>query len=442
MDFSGTFCRTVSLGIVLVTFHSSYALAGDGKVTINLLPFGGPRQKAPVATFEIGSPLTQGQVSVSSLTMKTSAAGAPLTGLAIALPLVQVGGHTFSPSYGDQTLEENITVGALSGIKVKRPRLRGLSFTSAHASSAFTLTLGQLAGVTKGLPTPALPNVAALTGRLQPNDRVTVTPRFALPLGSSEASGGAQLHLGTGLQAQLGPSWQIVADLSAARTESRRWAPLAVVGGLGKWSRGSLEASLIKATPGHSLLGPVPAGQRDRVFVKGALSLPSATELTLTLSSVGPAAGKRGGKRSFTLRARSPHFGTVKVAHDVKTNANGGRQKLTMAWQPEAATLGPRVRLKWAALTQLTGAKPGTSLFRSKLSARILVATGLRLTTEIDHGLFGSSPSLFDLGSLRVACEADLFAGTALQMGYTHKPGSTLPLRQRVEGRLIRTVSF
>lgn len=463
---------TLVAGFLLLAPCDSWS--GDGRATINLLPFGGPGQQGPFFSFDITDPVAQGLFSVPTATLKTTEGGAQLTNLSIAMPALRLAGARFSPRYGDQRLELDVPARALSGFKLDPRPVRGLTLSTANDSRAVTLMVGRLPGGSTSF-TAAAPRVLALTSRVALGSKLAVTPRLVTPLGARDTAGSAAPSIGTGFAADVASHLKVVADIGATRTASRTWTPLSVVGGIGQWSRGSVEASLARTGAGFDMLGAAPLPTGDRALVHGRLIAARAVAVSGLFTTTRPERGTGGRTVEFATEVSRFALGVITLAHTTITEASQLTRRSVVSWQQSRlvqslvrlieerrstgsrgraavdrrlqvelrASPAPRAGLEWQSSASLAPRlSQGASRLSSRLKGSVRVLETVAVTAELEHGLLGTAVPVFDLRSLQLGGDIAVSPGTTLQVGYTHTPGSRLPLYQRFSARVIRTVAF
>lgn len=464
--------RAAVLIACLLLLAPAEARAGDGRVTVNLLPFGGPGQDGPFLSFDITEPLARGGFSLPGATLTATTGGAQLTNYSVALPLFKLAGASFSPRYGDQRLEIDFPARALSGMRLDARQIRGLALSTKSDAHAITMMLGQLRGSGTGLA--GVPRIMAVTSRFGPWRKLKLTPRLVLPIGSHQTSGGASPNLGTGLVADVTSHVQIVADVGTARSASQQWTPLTVVGAIGQWSRGAAEASLTRGTAGYTLLGSVPFAERDRALLRGRTQIVRDVTLSALVSSARPRGGAGTKTGEVGLEISRFAVGVLALAHQLTAEPSRTTEQFVVSWKQSRASRAfrfveehvrarstrradvqrrlhaeigaiakPRWNLDWdSSVLVSSNHRRGVARLGSRVRSRVKVLERVSMTGELQHGLFGPKAAIFDLRSLKLGSDVKLSPRTTVQVGYTHTPGSALPLYRSLHARLIRTLSF
>lgn len=463
---------TLLAGILLLAPGDAWS--GDGRATINLLPFGRPGQQGPFFSFDITDPVSQGLFSVPTATLKTTEGGAQLTNLSVAMPALRLAGARFSPRYGDQRLELDVPARALSGFKLDPRPVRGLTLSAANDSRAVTLMVGRLPGGSTSF-TAAAPRVLAFTSRVALGSKLAVTPRLVTPLGARDTTGSAPPNIGTGFAADVVPHVRMLADVAATRTGARRWAPLSVLGGIGQWSRGSVEASLARTGAGFDMLGAAPLAAGERALVHGRLVALRDVAVSGLFTTTRPERGTGARTAEFAAEVSRFALGVVTLAHTTMTEASQVTRRFVLGWQQSRlvqslvrlieergsngsrgrtavdrrlqvelrANPAPRVGLEWHASASLAPRlSQGASRLSSRLTGSVRVLETVAVTAQLEHGLLGTTVPVFDLRSLQLGGDIVVSPRTTLQVGYSYTPGSRLPLHRRFSARVIRTVAF
>jgi hypothetical protein len=458
--------------VCLLVLAPTEARAGDGRVTVNLLPFGGPGQDGPFLSFDITDPLARGWFSLPTATLTATNGGAQVSNYSMALPVLKLAGASFSPRYGDQRLEIDFPARALSGMRLDARHIRGLSLSAKHDAHAITVMVGQLRTSGTGLAT--VPRVMAVTSRLALGPKLKVMPRLVMPVGSQQTPGGASPNVGTGLVADLTSHLQLLADVGAARSASRQWTPLTVVGAIGQWSRGAIEASLTRGTAGYTLLGSVPFAERDRALLRGRTQIARDVTLSALVTAARPRGGAGAKTHGFGLEVSRFSAGVFALAHQLTAEPSRTMEQFVVSWKQSGASrtfrlveehvrarstrradvqrrlhveIGaiakPRWGVDWDSSVLVSSNQPrGVSRLGSRVRSRVKVLERVSMTGELQHGLFGAQRAIFDLRSLKLGSDVKLSSRTTVQVGYTYTPGSALPLHRSLHARLVRTLSF
>ena len=194
--------------------------------------------------------VSRGDLILPAFKVVSTDAGTKVTNYTMALPVLSLAGLSVTPQYGEQKF--GLLASSLSGLKLNAQTVRGISLSTTHGANDFTVMLGQLSGKKTGLI--GVPSVLAFTGTLHPSSRVTFAPRVVTHLGSSTRPGSADTSVGAGVRAALSSHVTLIGDIAGARTTRGHWAPSVVVGSVGRWSRGSVEASLRRADSAYTLM--------------------------------------------------------------------------------------------------------------------------------------------------------------------------------------------
>ena len=260
------------------------AFAQDARVTFSFLRPSDGQPQAPLFSFEMLDTVSRGDVSLPAFKVQSTESGTKVTNYTIALPLLSLAGLSLAPQYGEQKL--SFLASSLTGLKLRSRKVRGFSLSTKHGSNDFTLMLGQLSGKKTGVV--GVPSVLAFTGTLKPLSRLTIAPRVVTHLGKQTRPGSADTSVGAGVSAAVSSHIRLIGDFAGARTKGGRWAPFVVVGSVGKWSRGSVEASFRRADSAYTLAGRISSATRDQEMLKGQLQVIEGLSITGELSTSRP----------------------------------------------------------------------------------------------------------------------------------------------------------
>ena len=317
----------------------------------------------------------------------------------------------------------------LSGLKLKSQKVRGFSVSTTHGANAFTLMLGQLSGKKTGFV--GVPSVLAFTGTLQPSSRLTFAPRVVTHLGSQSRPGSADTTVGAGVSAVLSSHVKLIGDIAEARTKDGRWAPSVVVGSVGKWSRGSVQASLRRAD------------SDEAVRVTQALTFKIDRVGTLELTRTQVTRHSRLTDK-VSVEWRQKRFGTsvVRLTEEREQDALSDRDGLVRQLQVEfKGSPGRRVSLSGRTSVLLSELAPTRSRVRSRLKGRVAVGGRLKLTGEAEYDLFGNRAAAASIGKVGVGGDVALSDRTTLHLVYSRDPHTPAARSQRFEARISQLVS-
>ena len=258
--------------------------AQDARITVSFLRPGGSEPQAPLFSFEMLDTVSRGALTLPAITVVSTDSGTDVTNYTMALPVLSLAGLSVASQYGEQSL--GLLASSLSGLKLKSQKVSGFSVSTTRGANALTVMLGQLKGKQTGLV--GVPSILAFSGTLKPSGRLTFAPRVVTHLGSQTRPGSAGTSVGTGVSAALSSHVTLIGDLAGVRTRRGRWAPFAVVGSVGKWSRGSVETSLRRTDSAYTLAGRIPAASQDQEMLTGQLRLAAGLDVTGELSTSRP----------------------------------------------------------------------------------------------------------------------------------------------------------
>ncbi len=406
--------------------HQTFAQ--DVRITVNVLRMGGGEPQAPWFSFEMVDTVSRGGLTLGTFGVASTNSGTKVTNSMLALPVLNLAGLSLTPQYGEQKL--GLVTSSLSGLKLKSPKVRGFSLLTKHGSSAFTLMLGQLSGKKTGLV--GVPSVLAFTGTLKPSSRLTFAPRVVTHLGKPTRPGSADTSVGAGASAVLSSHVKLIGDIAGARTTRGRWAPSAVVGGVGTWSGWSVEAGLRRT------------GQDDARRVTQALTfkIDRVGTLELTRRQV---TGRSRLTDTVKVEWRQKRFGTsiVRLTQEREQDALSGREgHLDRQLQVEfKGSPGRRVSLSGQTSVVLSKLAPNRSRVRSRLKGRVAVGSRLKLTGKAEYDLFGGRAAAASIGEVGLGGDIALSDRTTLHLMYSRDPHTRAFRAQRFEARISQLVS-
>ncbi len=451
--------------------------AQDARVTFSFLRPGGSELQAPLFSFEMLDTVALGDLTLPAVKFISTDSGTKVTDYTIALPALSLAGLSVTPQYGEQKL--GLMASSLSGLKLRSQKVNGFSLSTKRGSNAFTLMLGQLAGRKTKLV--GAPSMLAFTGTLKPSARLTFAPRVVTPLGSQTRPGSAGTSVGTGVTAAVSSHVKLIGEFAGAQTKQGSWAPFAVVGSVGKWSRGSVETSLRRANSAYALAGRIPSATQDQEMLKGQLRVIAGLSVTGELSTSRPHAKQQddAGRVTRSLSFKVARFGpgTFKVTRKLVTDHS--RDRRTDKWQLEwrqkhlgesvvrltqerqrdllsdgdgrltrqlqfeyEGSSSERVSLSGRTSFFLSQLAANRSRVRSRLKGRVAVGGGLALSGEAEYDLFGNRAAMASIGKVRLGGDVSLSDRTTLHLVYSRDPKARTARSQRIEGRISRLVSF
>lgn len=250
--------NAMAAGVVTVLLCAADASADTSRITLVFRPAAATN---PFAV-EIANGAPRHGIALPSLTLTGGPSGLRLGGYTTQLPTIKVRGMSLAPRYGDQQFSFDFQPAALTGMTPGARAVRGLAVTLGGSRVSGTLLAGRLSSDTASLLGSAVPSVFVFSATLKPAPKVAISPRLATALVRPGNGHRIDSTLGLGLRAELSRHVSIVGDAGGTRMKSGRWAQLGAVGALGRWSRGSFEASASHAGAGVTLLGSVPSRER------------------------------------------------------------------------------------------------------------------------------------------------------------------------------------
>ena len=415
--------------------------AQDVRVTFGFLRSGVSEPQAPLFSFEMLDTVSLGDLSLPAVKLVSTDSGTKVSNYTIPLPVLSLAGLSVTPQYGEQKL--GLMASSLSGLKLRSRKVSGFSLSTKRGSNAFTLMLGRLTGK-KTRPVGA-PSVLAFTGTLKPSARLTFAPRVLTPLGSQTRPGSAGMSVGTGVSAAVSSHVKLIGEIAGARSKRGSWAPFVVVGSVGKWSRGSVEASLRRAESAYALAGRLPSATQDQEMLKGQLRLFAGLSVTGELSTGRPHARQQDDAeqltRSLTFKLAGVGPWTFNITRKQVTDRS--RDRHTDQWQFEyKGSPGKRVSLSGRTSVFVSQLAANRSRVRSRLKARVTVGGRLELSGEAEYDLFGNRAATASIGKVRLGGDIALSDRTTLHLVYSRDPKAKTARFQGIEGRISRLVSF
>lgn len=447
--------------------------AQDARITFSFLRPGGGEAQVPRFSFEMLEPVERGDLTLPVFKIASADAGTKMTNSTLALPVLSLGGLSITPEYGEQKF--GLLASSLRGLKVKSQKVRGLSLSTEHGSNSFTLMLGQLSGKKTGVA--GVPSVLGFTGTLKASSRLTFAPRVVTRLGSQSRPGTADTSAGAGVSAALSSNVKLIGDFAGARTKRGRWVPSTVVGSVGKWSRGSVEASVRRADSAYKLMGRVKGDEENQELVKGQLTVVPGFEVTGQLTTSRPR-GKREddtGRATQALTFDIDKVGTLKLTRKQVTRRSRLTDELKVEWRHDSrgkpvvrltqererrassdregrlerqvqvefkGSAGERMSLSGRTSVLLSDLAPDRSRLRSRLKGSLAVGGRLELTGEAEYDLFGTRPAWASIGKVRVAGDLAVSDRTTLHLVYARDPNASGPRSYRIVGQISRVISF
>ena len=463
----------ITLVCSLTVLAPQETFAQDARITFSFLRPSGRAPQAPLFSFEMLDTVSHGGLTLPAFKVVSTDSRAKVTNYTMALPVLSLAGLSVTPQYGEQKF--GLLASSLSGLKVKSQKVRGLSLSTKHGSSAFSLMLGQLSG--KKTPFVGMPSVLAFTGTLQPSSWLTFEPRAVTRLGSQSRPGSADTSMGAGVSAALSSHVKLIGDIAGARTPRGRWAPSVVVGSVGKWSRGSVEASLRRADSAYTPMGRVRSVEQNQELIKGQLTVVRGVTVTGQLTTSRPRGKGQddAGRVTQAMTFKIDQVGTLKLTRKQVTHRSRLTDELKVEWRQEGfgqsvirlteererkalsdregrlvrqlqveleGRPGARVSLTGRTSVLLSELAPDRSRVRSRVKGRVAVGGRLELTGEAEYDLFGNRAAAASIGKVRVGGDLALSDRTTLHLVYSRDPRTPASGFQQLEGRISRVVSF
>jgi hypothetical protein len=447
-----------------------------------------PAAAASPLTVELTNPAAQHSLALPSLTLTGDRSGIGLSGYNTLLPGLAVRGLSLVPRYGDQKFAFDFQPSSLAGMGLTPRAVRGLMVTAKGRRVSGTLLAGRLvSGRPLGPFVSAVPRVLAFSATVKPLPNIAFSPRVVTPL-SRQAPTAADPAMGLGMRAELSPHISVIGDIGTTRTgrrlsthsgrrdaaDGRRWAPSAIAGAFGRWSRVSFEASAFRADEGVTLLGSVPFAASDRKLASAHLLLVKGVTVDGQFSASNPVGRTAAGTatRSATLRLdrlpyaflmvqfnrsttraqRPPDLmiewrdkgksGTT-IQLEQRSDGSGSAAGNTRRLQLEVPKLqnGRRLVLSLRSSVFLSTPQPSQSRIATRLKGRLAAGPHLGLIGEADVDALGSR-SARRLRSVTGGGEIALARATSMQLTYLYLPGGSLPRWKRIEIRFTRALSL
>lgn len=404
------------------------AYAQDVRVTFEFLRMGGGEPQTPGFSVEMVDSVSRGSFTLPAFSFVSTAAGPKVTSATMALPVFSLAGVSLTPQYGEHKL--SLLASSLSGLKIRSQKVRGFNVSTKRGANAFTLTVGQLSGKKTGFI--GVPSILAFTGTLQPSSRLTFAPRVVTHLGSQSRPGSVDTSVGSGVNAVLSSHVKLIGDVASSRTKRGRWAPAMVVGGVGTWSRWSVEASLRRTDQDDA--GRLTQAMTFKIDQIGTLEL-IRTQVT-RLSRL---------TNKLRVEWRQKRLGQTVVRltqereQDALSNHEGPLERqLQVEFKGRP---GNRVSLSGRTSVLLSKLEPTRSRVRYRLKGHVAVGGRIELTGEAEYDLFGGRDAVASIGEVGVGSDVVLSDRTTLHLVYSKEPHTRAPRSQRFEARISQLVS-
>jgi hypothetical protein len=446
-----------------------------------------PAAAASPLTVELTNPAAQHSLALPSLTLTGDRSGIGLSGYNTLLPGLAVRGLSLVPRYGDQKFAFDFQPSSLAGMNLTPRSVRGLMVTAKGRRVSGTLLVGRLvSGRPPGPLVSAVPRVLAFSATVKPLPNIAFSPRLVTPL-SRQPPTAADPAMGLGMRAELSPHISVIGDIGTTRTgrrpstnsgrrdpaDGRRWAPSAIAGAFGRWSRMSFEASAFRAAQGVTLLGSMPFAASDRTLASTHLLLAKGLTVDGQFTASNPVGRTAAGTttRSATLRLdRLPYAFLVQLNRSTvraqrppdlmiewrdkgksgttiqleqRSDGSGSAAGNTRRLQIEVPKLqnGRGLVLSLRSSVFLSSPQPSQSRIATRIKGRLAAGPHLGLIGEADVDALGSrSPRR--LRSVTGGGEIALARGASMQLTYLYLPGDTLPRWKRMEIRFTRALSL
>jgi hypothetical protein len=462
--------------IALALAASGVAARAEGqprraRASVTWVILEGAKRESSSVTIELLDPGNRRAGGLARLTLTGTREGLRVISSTARLPTLRVGAATFETTWGDHQLQLGSPAIVLQGWSVEARSVRGLSLQTGREDAKAAILLGRL---DLGRTDPLrgwLPHLLVVQGTLKPWARLTLAPRAVARLGGGARSPGTDPTVGLGSRIDVRRDLSLLADASASRA-AHGWAPVAVAGLLGHWSRGRIDASVARANPAARWLGTLPLAGRDRAMVAGQLTVAKGVRVDGSLSRTAPYA------KPGSAVARAAGSFDVRVDRVVRTTLTlGGRRE---SWRGGASTvvtmdarpggrlpvlrverrsdeaLGPansrkthvtrllaegglgwagRATLAYKAAWRLATPGGAAPAFRTEMGGRFPLHPRVTLMGDMHLELAPRRVQMVSLGS-----DVGLTDLTTLTLGFRHTAG--IPRGARLEGRLTRVISF
>ncbi|MFN2447750.1 MAG: hypothetical protein ABR606_19465 [Vicinamibacterales bacterium] len=463
--------RVGTVAFVLVLASPAVSLAQNGNASFRVSPFEG-NSPAPLLKVDLAEPPARRGAWLGLSTLTSTETGLRLTNAGLRPPSETIGDLAMAPRIGEQQVPLTFLSSTLSGQSLNGT-MRGVSFSTVD-STPWSLALGKLdAGSAASAHSSDAPGILAVAGSLKPHQRLSLTPRVIVPVGSRQV---APAGVGTEIRAGLSPHVSFLADVGASDTARVGWTPLAAAGVVGQWARTEVATNVLRGGPSPTSPDPALIGSLDRELARGQVrpipgltisglasrSRPTGPTRTsnTTNGSVGVVYDRlpRGQVVATTEREldSSRHLNITRLEwrhpaprgltarytqkrqmHDAAPNTSDLSRQLELeipAWPGHDA--GSRVDLR--AVLTADPSSTGRAL-SSRLTGRLDVFGEIGLAGETEVGLTGASRQQA-LRTVRLTSDVALPHETALQVLYTYRSGMPFALKPSFEARVFRTI--
>jgi hypothetical protein len=460
---------TAVIGAVTALLTGSAAAAASDETRL-VIGFRPAQPQRPV-TVDITNAGTHH--AVPSLSVSGSRSGIQLAGYNRPLPLFSVRGLSLAPRYGDHRLAFDFQPSALTGMALSPRSVRGLTIGASGKRGVGTVLIGQLvSGPSRNGYGSAVPRVLAFSAAMRPQRGVVISPRLVMPLARRAAPDAADPTIGVGMRAELSRKISVIGDVGNTRTWNHIWAPSAVAGTVGHWSRVSFEATASHGGTGAALLGSVPYAALTRtvasarvVVMKGisvdglvGASNPAGRPSDRTVQRAGAVRVERFPYGNLLLQfdrsrmhGRTPHSFTVEWRHQRGrrivvqlhqrsdgSRASSGKIRQLQIEVPSVPGISPRLSLDLRSSVLLSDPRPGASRTATSIRSRVAAGAHLAFTGEANLQILGTTPR--PVSRVVTGAEIPLGRAMALTIGYVCVATDRAPRWKRLEANFTRSL--
>jgi hypothetical protein len=383
----------------------------------------------------------------------------------LQMPAFELGGIAVSSDLGDQRLPAAVRESALAGPALASPA-RGLTLlfkSSAPVTVSFAQTPVPAAG-----KQPAAPAFAAAVS-FNPSSRISVTPRLLIPGSASDT----QRTVGTAIRTNLVGNVAVTTEVMMAGAADKSWAPVASARLVGQWPRAGIETVVLRgaAAPATGANTAI-FSSRDREAAQAQIQplrgLTLAALTSVSRPSADPAADDTA-QNSVRLAYDGLRSGQLAAVQQWETTSSRATDQTSLEWRqrggmtvryvrqnrsdstaPAIDNASSRVELDMpvpapraaAGCLALRAAVSAGSISQtdtgvsSKVSGRLALVHNAALTGETELGITDNNGQV--LRAMRVTTEMPVVPATHLQLSYTYRTGTQLPVGQVFEARILR----
>jgi len=468
-------CLGVVAAALCLSLSPLLAAAQDANMSTTVASLGPGTTSLIKLDAVTAKPATDRGPALPSLAVTDDGSGPRVRNLVLELPDLDLGDVAVASRVGDQPLPAVFRAAPVAGSALTSP-MRGLTFTTTGVTPV-SLSLGQMGKVgAAGTPAPGSPALAAAAVSFNPNTRLSVAPQVLIPIGSP----GAQTSVGAAIQAHVASNLALVTDVGVAGTADAAWMPLASARLIGRWPLGGLETSVLRgAAAPRTKTDTAFVSSRDREAVRAQLQPLAGLTLVALTSSSRPAANPIADDTildSLSVAYDGLPTGQLTTVRQQETTASRDLDLTSLEWRQRGAgrlavryvqqrtsdsasngvdEASSRVEVDLPAFnsrcagagrldmravltagsSSLTG--PGVN---SRVSGRINLIDNTALTGETELGISGSTGQA--LRAFRVTTDMAFVSTARLQLSYTYRADTQVPIGQVFEARILRRLNL